>query len=92
MVLLERCVAQLNANRVVHSHKDKEQCVCHEVLLSVVTQLLIVLTRLLVYLDRFDMDGLVTNECNREPNRYPAPIASKLDEQGQEVHILDLSG
>ena len=75
MVLHQSGVSELDADRVVHSDEDEEQGVCHEVLLAVVTQKLIVLARLIIHLDGCHVNGLVADESNGEPDSSPEPVA-----------------
>ena len=75
MILRQRGVSQLNADRVVHSNENEEQCVCHKVFLAIVTKRFVVLTSLFVYLNRVSVNRLVAFESYGEPDGDPSPVA-----------------
>ena len=92
MVLHQRRVRQLDANRVVHCNEDEKQRVRHKVLLPVITEQLIVLASLLINLDGCHVDRFVTDKSASKPNSRPEPVAQELDEELQKVDIFNLCG
>ena len=78
MVLHQRRVGQLDANRVVNHHEDEEKGIRHEVLLPVVSQKFVMLTSLLVDLDGRHVNGLIAYEGTAIEHGNPDPEAEGL--------------
>ena len=71
-------------------YKDEEKCIAHEVVLSIITEHLIVLADFLAHLDRCRMDRLVAHKGTSEPDSNPEPVPKELDQEWQIFDILDL--
>ena len=71
-------------------YKDEEKCIAHEVVLSIITEHLIVLANFLAHLDRCRMNGFVAHKGTTKPNSNPEPVAKELDQEWQIFDILDL--
>lgn len=81
---------QLNPDCVVDSHENKQQSVADEVCLAVVSQLIVVLARLLIHLNRGHVDWFIADEGDSEPNRGKGPEADDLDKQDERIDSFDL--
>ena len=81
MVLGMRRMSQLDFNRVVHCDEDEKQRVSHEVLLTIVAQRLVILTRFLVDLDRCRVDRRLSYKGDPEPDSHPGPETENLNEE-----------
>ena len=90
MILLDHCVAKLESDSVMDCYKDEEKCIAHEVVLSIITEHLIVLADFLAHLDRCRMDRFVAHKGTSEPDSNPEPVSKELDQEWQIFDILDL--
>ena len=90
MILLDHCVAELESDSVMDCYKDEKKCIAHEVVLSVITEHLVVLTDFLAHLDRCCMNWFVSDKGTTKPDSDPEPVAKELDQEWQIFDILNL--
>ena len=72
------------------SYKDEEKCIAHEVVLSVITEHLVVLADFLAHLNRCCMDWLIAHKGTAKPDSNPEPVSKELDQKWQIFDVLNL--